>query len=137
MHGRSCMLLWFVSAVGADIVEMNAPSLGTNSTEILTNYHNLSSPFKVLPKPISKSSSVGGGFSTCYFVKITTEGNDFNCMLDTGSTDTILPQTTINNYTGPTISDSIPWYGSNLQGYYGDGSWVNITNYSGTDSGYG
>jgi hypothetical protein len=63
-----------------------------------------------------------GGFMTCFYLKLTVAGSTFSCMLDTGSTDTTLPGSGINNYYGPKLQAS-QGSAETRSSTYGDGSW--------------
>jgi hypothetical protein len=68
-------------------------------------------------------TSMSGGYYTCFLSNLTAENKNFLMMIDTGSTDTIFPSSTVNNYQGPSINPVIPPGSSLKSSTYGDGSW--------------
>jgi hypothetical protein len=68
-------------------------------------------------------SPMSGGSYTCFLSNLTAQGKNFLMMIDTGSTDTILPSNVVNNYGGPTIDLAIPPDAVAKSSSYGDGSW--------------
>lgn len=74
----------------------------------------------------AKAAAVYGGVNSCFYISISTDGSNFTVLLDTGSSDTVLPHAVLNNYEGLCyLNDSIPSGGSQLGQLYGDGSWWN------------
>ena len=70
-----------------------------------------------------QQSMLSGGRDTCFIANLVIDNQNFMVRVDTGSSDTTLPLSNLNNYGGPNISyeassDQIP-VGNN----YGDGSW--------------
>ncbi|KAJ3326161.1 hypothetical protein HDV06_000037 [Boothiomyces sp. JEL0866] len=68
-------------------------------------------------------SSISGGFKTCYLASLTAQGKTFNVQVDTGSSDTVLPASILNNYTGPSITYSSSMGTTALSDHYADTSY--------------
>ncbi|KAJ3272275.1 hypothetical protein HDV01_005814 [Terramyces sp. JEL0728] len=68
-------------------------------------------------------STMSGGFKTCYLASLTAQGKVFNVQVDTGSSDTVLPATILNNYTGPAIFYSSSMGTTALSDHYADTSY--------------
>lgn len=71
-----------------------------------------------------QSQKVTGSFSVCFLSTLTAQGKNFTVMIDTGSSDTTLAHTSLNNFVGKTITYTIP-SGQTQDHYatYGDTSW--------------
>lgn len=66
---------------------------------------------------------ISGGHDTCFIATLNIQGTPFLVQIDTGSSDTAIPHSTLNNYAGPNISYSIPaGQSTNLYDIYGDTS---------------
>jgi hypothetical protein len=68
---------------------------------------------------------ITGGMYTCFLVDLTVQDKNFKVMIDTGSTDTVLPYSTINQYNGPTIDFPIDSNSTLKTKRYGDKSFWN------------
>jgi hypothetical protein len=98
--------------------------------QINTNKFNVQSGSDTGVKPIDlinkQKSGLTGDFTSCFLSVITVGDQDFIVRLDTGSSDTIIPHTSLNNYSGASFSYSIP---SGQEQQYGneyfDGSFWN------------
>ncbi|KAI8914220.1 aspartic peptidase domain-containing protein, partial [Gorgonomyces haynaldii] len=86
-------------------------------------------PFAIQKNFTSKAkATVTGGFDSCFISTLTVSGIDFLVMLDTGSSDTVLPNLGLNDYNGPTLA-ATQGAKATLQGHYGDGSyWYGFEN---------
>ncbi|KAI8918074.1 aspartic peptidase domain-containing protein [Entophlyctis helioformis] len=66
-----------------------------------------------------------GGFLTCFMIDLVVKGETLRAMVDSGSTDTIVPLLGINNYTGPTVNQRKPADSNITSSTFSDGSrWV-------------
>lgn len=72
----------------------------------------------------SKAKAVlSGGHDTCFLATINIQGTAFLVQIDTGSSDTAIPHSTLNQYTGPSVSYTIPaGQATTLYDSYGDTS---------------
>ncbi|KAJ3373998.1 hypothetical protein HDU91_000054 [Kappamyces sp. JEL0680] len=79
-------------------------------------------------------SSLSGGYNTCFLVgtlllitkqaTLMVQNQPYVVQVDTGSTDTVLPYSGLNTYSGPTVSYAIPAGQENqMSQAYGDGSY--------------
>ena len=76
-------------------------------------------------RPVGKVlQNVTGGHETCFLTTLKVQNQSYLVQIDSGSSDTSLPHSTINNYKGPYIDYSIPAGKETSQkNAYGDGSW--------------
>lgn len=99
-----------------------------NSTQSQDYINQTGLPLKNINYGIRKSVSSSGGFETCYLISMTVSGSDFTIMLDTGSSDTALPVSGVNGYSGVLLTGvTAPTAGSTLFASYGDSSSWNGT----------
>ncbi|KAJ3256925.1 hypothetical protein HK103_005043 [Boothiomyces macroporosus] len=68
-------------------------------------------------------STMGGGYKTCYLASLTAQSKTFNVQVDTGSSDTVLPASILNNYTGPSLTYSSSMGTTSLADHYADTSY--------------
>jgi hypothetical protein len=96
------------------------------SIKVPVNMPSSNRPRKLLSGELSlrrTSSQVYGGYYTCFMVKLKAQDQDFLVMVDTGSTDTIFPSKTTNDYkVGPHITFPIDPNITTDYAAYGDGS---------------
>ena len=65
-----------------------------------------------------------GTYLTCFLMNLTVQNQVFTVMVDTGSTDTALPQTGLSGYSGtPSLNLATPVNGQRLFASYGDSSY--------------
>ncbi|KAJ3326160.1 hypothetical protein HDV06_000036 [Boothiomyces sp. JEL0866] len=99
--------------------------MGNSIASVPTNSNAWKSAGDIIGNGIGKQlSSISGGFATCFLASLTADGQTFLVQVDTGSSDTVLPATGLNNYNGPTIPYSSATMGnSSVSDTYGDGSY--------------
>ncbi|KAI8900855.1 aspartic peptidase domain-containing protein [Globomyces pollinis-pini] len=66
---------------------------------------------------------VTGGFASCFLTRINAANNEYIVQLDTGSSDTALPHSSLNNYAGDSIKYDIGVNSTELRSSYADGSY--------------
>ena len=99
---------------------LHSSPLPTACDERTSNYSciaNNSSNGRVLQQIV-------GSHDTCFLINLSIQNKTFRVQIDTGSSDTALPHTSLNGYVGPTLAFSIPkGQESSQYNAYGDSSW--------------
>lgn len=104
------MLIYLISAVQAAITSLQLPLL----QQPMINLNGEASRQKTV---------LTGGHNTCFLATLEVQNTTFLVQVDTGSSDTVLPHSSLNSYNGPAVNYTIPLLATLVSQSYGDGSY--------------
>lgn len=131
---RVIIYLFNINAVFSVVSNLRWPGIYQQLPSV-----NVSGPIPSMTMGSSRQDqSILGGYDTCFLVTLSTQNNSYSVQIDTGSSDTVLPHSSLKYFTGPRVEYDIPPGKSTgilyfkvihllclvaLTSYYADGSW--------------